>query len=91
MTLFEVFLGDEVPEPPPERTSAPGRFVPLFERAREANGEWIMLQANGDVQRNRLPNLASRIRSGRITGANAGEFGVRAKSRDGRLLSLIHI
>lgn len=85
MTTFSIITGAEVPEPPPERQHNPGRFIPLFECARSANGEWIAIQANGELQPNRLPNLASRIRSGKILGASEGEFEVRTKSREGKL------
>lgn len=82
MSEFSLLTGDAVPEPPPARTHNPGRFNPLFEHARAANGEWIALRAEGDVQRNRLPNLASRIRRGEIVGAEDGEFDVRVNSAD---------
>lgn len=37
MTTYALFL-ENVPEPPPPRSHNPGRFVPLFEHARRANG-----------------------------------------------------
>ena len=85
MSEFSLLTGNAVPEPPPARTHNPGRFTPLFEHSRAANGEWIALRAEGEVQRNRLSNLASRIRGGRVMGASAEEFEVRTKSAQGML------
>ena len=81
MTTYALFL-ENVPEPPPPRSHNPGRFVPLFEHARRANGEWVAIKAPEGVQRNRLPNLASRIRLGQVRGADAGEFEVRTRAGD---------
>lgn len=85
MSEFEILGSDESPPPPEKVERKVGRYDALIERARESDGQWVVIEARDEESARKLSGVASRINRGKMRGIESGQFEARTSIPERRM------